>query len=265
MLVRLLVALGFALALGASLLFALQRRLLYFPRVSTEQAALAEAERLHLAPWRDGAGALLGWRACVGDARAIAIVLHGNAGSALDRAHYVNALRPLGVEVDLLEYPGYGPRPGAPSYDSLTDAALRAIDLVAARGLPVWLVGESLGSGVAARAGALRGESVRGLLLVTPFADLATVARHHFPFVPSFFLRDRFTPVHDLAGFRRPAVVLVAGRDEVVTAAEGRRLFSALPGPKKLVEQPEATHNGLDLSPGNVFWTEAVRFLSRED
>jgi len=96
-------------------------------------------------------------------------------------------------------------------------------------------------------------------------SDLATVARHHFPFVPSFFLRDRFTPVHDLAGFRRPAVVLVAGRDEVVTAAEGRRLFSALPGPKKLVEQPEATHNGLDLSPGNVFWTEAVRFLSRED
>jgi hypothetical protein len=265
MLVRLLAALGFVLAIGTSLLFALQRRLLYFPRVSTEQAAFAEAERLHLAPWRDGAGVLLGWQARVGNARAIAIVLHGNAGSALDRAYYVSALLPLGVEVDLLEYPGYGPRPGAPSYDSLTDAALHAIDLVAARGLPVWLVGESLGSGVAARVAALRGEAVRGLLLVTPFADLATVARRHFPFVPSFFLRDRFMPVRDLGGFRRPAIVLVAGRDEFVTTAEGLRLFSVLPGPKKLLEQPEATHNGLDLSPGNVVWSEAVRFLSRED
>jgi alpha-beta hydrolase superfamily lysophospholipase len=265
MLVRLLAVLGFALAVGAALLFALQRRLLYFPRVSTEQAALAEAERLRLAPWRDGAGALLGWRACVDDARAIAIALHGNAGSALDRVYYVSALRPLGVEVNLLEYPGYGPRPGAPSYDSLTDAALRAIDLVAARALPVWLVGESLGSGVAARAAALRSKSVRGLLLITPFADLASVARQHFPFVPSFFLRDRFRPARDLAGARLPVVVLVAGRDEVVTAAEGLRLFSALPEPKKLVEQPEANHNGLDLSPGNAVWAEAVRFLSRKD
>ncbi len=69
---------------------------------------------MHLAPWRDGAGVLLGWQARLGNARAIAIVLHGNAGAALDRAYYVSALLPLGVEVDLLEYPGYGPRPGEP-------------------------------------------------------------------------------------------------------------------------------------------------------
>ncbi len=121
----------------------------------------------------------------------------------------------------------------------------------------MWLVGGSLGSGVAARAAALRGEAVRGLLLLTPFADLATVARRHFSFLPSFFLRDRFMLVRDLGGFRQPAIVLVAGRDEVVTTAERLRLFSALPGPKELLEQPEATHSGLDLSPGNVVWSEA--------
>ena len=261
---RLLGAAGLTVTLATGLLLAWQRRLLYFPSRTTEAAALAEAGRAGLEPWRDRAGALLGWRARGSGARAIALVLHGNAGSALDRARYARALLPLGVEVVLLEYPGYGPRPGAPSLASLTRAAVEAVDLLGEEGLPVWLVGESLGSGVAARAAALRGEAVRGILLVTPFADLATVAHHHFPFIPRFLLRDRFTPARDLAGFRRPAMVIVAGRDEVVTAAEGRRLFAALPGPRRLLEQAEATHNGLDLSPGAALWAEAVRFLAEE-
>ncbi len=259
---RIAIALGAATALLLVLAFALQRRLLYFPRKMPETAALAEAARLRLAPWRGRGGSLLGWRAAaVGDPRAKAIVLHGNAGTALDRSYYASALAPLGVEVLLLEYPGYGSRPGTPSLDSLTAAVVDAIDLLRTERSAIWLVGESLGSGVAGRAAALRPEAIGGVLLVTPFADLSTVARHHFPWLPAFFLRDRFRPARDLATFRRPAVVLVAGEDEVVTTAEGRRLFEALPGPKKLVEQPGATHNGLDLSPGLALWREVVRFL----
>jgi pimeloyl-ACP methyl ester carboxylesterase len=194
--------------------------------------------------------------------RARVLVLHGNAGSALGRAYYVAALAPHGLDVVLLEYPGYGARPGSPSLATLTAAAVEAVDALAAEGAPVWLVGESLGSGVAARAGALRPETVGGLLLVTPFADLAAVARAHYPFVPTALLRDRFTPEADLAGFRRPVVVLVAGRDEVVSAEQGRRLHAALPGPKLLLEQPAARHNSLDLAPESPLWREAVAFLA---
>jgi pimeloyl-ACP methyl ester carboxylesterase len=256
----------FLLVLGAALLalfvFVFQRRALYFPRRMTEESAFAEASRLGLAPWRDGRGAIRGWRSTSsGQPRARVLVLHGNAGAALDRTYYVQALAPLGLDVVLLEYPGYGPRAGFPSLDSLTTAAVEAVDDLAMEGAPVWLVGESLGSGVAARAATERPDVVHGILLVTPFADLATVAHHHFPFLPAFLLRDRFVPVRDLAAFRGPIAVIVAGRDEVVTASEGRRLFAALSGPKRLFEQPEATHNGLDLSPHLPLWEEAVRFL----
>jgi len=261
--------LALALLLGALLVAALllQRRMLYFPERLELFEALARSSRLGLAPWFDRSGGLRGWRRPGGAGqapRARLLVLHGNAGSALDRTAYLAALQPRGVEVVLLEYPGYGARPGSPSQRTLTEAAVEAIDALAAEGAPVWLLGESLGSGVAAAATARRPAQVHGLLLVTPFAELAAVARHHYPLLPSWLLLDRWAPLRDLAGWRGPAVVLLAGADEVVTRGEGERLFAALAGPRRLRVEEGAGHNGLDLSPGLAFWDEAVGFLASQ-
>jgi pimeloyl-ACP methyl ester carboxylesterase len=192
------------------------------------------------------------------------LVLHGNAGSALDRAYYVAALAPRGVEVVLLEYPGYGARSGAPSFATLRDAALDAVDALSAEGAPVWLLGESLGSGVAAQVIASRPRAVCGLLLVTPFAELTAVAKHHFAFLPSFLLRDRWSPLRDLAEWRGPTAMILAGRDEVVTLAEGQRLARGLVGPRLVVVQEGAGHNGVALGAEVAFWGEAVRLLTAE-
>ena len=259
---RIGIVLAVLVAAGIAAAYGLQRRLIYFPARSSEAEALARAQRVGLLPWRTETGALRGWRTSgPASARGRVLVLHGNAGSALDRTYYVAALGRLGLEVLLLEYPGYGARAGTPGLAALTDAALEAIDALAPDGEPVYLLGESLGSGVAARAAALRPAGVAGLLLVTPFAELAAVARRHYGAVGAALLRDRFAPARELAGFRRPVFVLVAGRDEVVGAEQGRALFDALPGPKRLVEQPDATHNGLDLAPHLPFWGEAIAFL----
>jgi pimeloyl-ACP methyl ester carboxylesterase len=255
-------------ALLVSLLVAallLQRNLLYFPERFELGAALARSFRLGLAPWLDPSGGLRGWRrspVAGPSPRARLLVLHGNAGSALDRIAYLPALQPRGVEVVLLEYPGYGARPGSPSQQALTAAAVEAIDALAAEGAPIWLLGESLGSGVAAAATAQRPTLVRGLLLVTPFAELTAVARHHYPFLPTWLLLDRWAPLRDLAGWHGPAVLLLAGADEVVTRSEGERLFAALAGPKRLQVEDGAGHNGLDLSPGLAFWDQVVDFLA---
>jgi pimeloyl-ACP methyl ester carboxylesterase len=264
--VTLVLALAGAALVGAAALVVGQRRLLYHPDRQPEDAALGRARALGLEPWRDPSGGLVGWRApAPRGVRATALVLHGNAGSALDRAHYAEALARRGVAVALLEYPWYGPRPGAPTHASLTRAATDAVDLLAAEraGPPIWLLGESLGSGVAAAAIAARPGVVRGLLLVTPFADLGAVAHDHFPILPASALRDRFRPARDLSRFDGPAVVLVAGRDEVVPPAHGRALYAALRGPKRLVEEPEAGHATVDLSPEAAWWDDAVEFLAR--
>jgi hypothetical protein len=262
-LLKLLLAAAVLVAALAVLLGATQRRLLYFPSPADDPAALAMAPALGVEPWLDGRGARLGWRARgAGAPRARVLVLHGNAGSALDRLGYVAALRPRGLDVALLEYPGYAGRPGSPTAASLTDAAVAAVELLAAEGGPVWLLGESLGAGVAARAAAARPDAVRALLLVTPFADLAGVMRHHYPFLPAFLLLDRFRPADDLSGWRGPAFLWAAGEDEVTTLAQARALHDALGEPRRLVIEEGATHNGLDLSPRSPAWDEAVAFLS---
>jgi alpha-beta hydrolase superfamily lysophospholipase len=250
-------------AVGASWLLALQRRLIYFPDRSSEPAAVARAARLGLEPWRAGDGSLRGWRAAPRVApRARVLVLHGNAGSALDRGYYPAALVPRGLSVAILEYPGYGARAGGPSEPALAAAAVDAVEALSAEGPePLWLLGESLGSGVAGRAARLRPGAVRGVLLVTPFARLADVARHHYPLL-GLLLRERWAPAEDLAGYRGNVAILVAGRDEVVTAEQGRLLFAGLRGTKRLWEQADATHNGLDLAPGSPWWDEVVAFLA---
>jgi pimeloyl-ACP methyl ester carboxylesterase len=246
------------------LAFVFQRRLLYFPDRYPERAALAAAARVGLAPWRDECGALAGWQAApAGRPAARLLVLHGNAGSALERLHYAAAFSRLGVEVILLEYPGYGARPGNPTLDSLGAAAAAAIDGLTHEGPePVWVLGESLGSGVAARAVALRPGRVKGLVLVTPFARMADVVRLHYPILPSALLVDRYAPETDLAAWEGPTAVLLAGRDEVVGVAQGRRLFAALRGRKQLHVEEGAAHNGLDLDPAAPFWGEAVELLA---
>lgn len=123
-LIRIFLASALALCGMCALALVFQRHLLCFPDRSTEPEALEKASRLGLEAWHAADGSLLGWRAeAHGAVRARALVLHGNAGSALDRAAYAAALRPRGISVALLEYPGYGPRAGSPSEDTLAATA----------------------------------------------------------------------------------------------------------------------------------------------
>jgi hypothetical protein len=267
---RLLRALTFLAAALAAVLFLLwlaQRRLLYFPQRSERAADERRARSLGLEPWTDPGGGLLGWRARHRDgARGRLVVLHGNAGSALDRSYFVAALASaapsLPLDVYLVEYPGYGARPGSPSQASLVSAARAAIAAARREGPgPLLLAGESLGSAVAAIAAA-EGPGVDGLLLVTPLASVPAVARRHYPFVPALVHRDAYRADLALPRWGGRVAFLVAGRDEVVFADLGRALFDAYPGSKRLWLEDGATHNALDWRPDLPRWREVVEFLA---
>lgn len=128
-----------------------QDRLLYFPA----KAAVAEMVSGGLRAWaaaQDFRGLVA---EPVGSVRGTVIVFHGNAGHAGHREYYATALTRLGLRVILAEYPGYGPRDGAVGERHLVDAAEQTIELAhRLHGPPLLLIGESLGAGVAAAAGA---------------------------------------------------------------------------------------------------------------
>jgi pimeloyl-ACP methyl ester carboxylesterase len=241
-----------------------QRHLLYFPTRGELATDTRLARTRGLEPWLDSSGAFLGWRAAAPGGAAVArvIVLHGNAGSALDRTYLRDVLQAPGLpplDVYLLEYPGYGPRAGEPTEPAIVDATVQAIDLLGPE-LPVLLVGESLGSAAAALAAAER-PKVAGLLLVTPVSSVTELARRHYPFVPPALVRDAFRADRALPRYGGRVAFLLAGRDEVAPPDQARDLFQAYQGPKRLWEEPQATHNTLRHDPGDPLWAGVMRFL----
>ena len=258
-------------AVGAGLVllaFLGQRRMLYFPERQDMEPAVRAAGRIGLRPWLAG-DRFLGWKGAhpSGQARLRLVVLHGNAGAAIHRVYLRDVFQapglPVAADVYLSEYPGYGPRAGSQSERALVDAALEAVREARRDGPgPVVLVGESLGSGVAALAAAEAPAAVDGLLLLTPLASVPAVARRHYGVAPRWLVRDRFSTEEALPAFPGPVGFLVAGRDEVVFPDLGLALFEARRGAKRLWVDPGAGHNTLDFDPSLPRWGEMLRFVA---
>ncbi|NND66829.1 MAG: alpha/beta fold hydrolase, partial [Halioglobus sp.] len=193
------------------------------------------------------------------------LVFHGNAGYALHRRYCVHGLHALGNgwDVILFEYPGYGARNGTASAKDFRDAATAAIALLSVEDdRPLYLLGESLGSGVASYIAASAPEQVAGLLLVTPFTSLAEVAEHHYPILPiRALLRENFNSVESLQSYDGPVAFLVAGSDQIVPTELGQKLHDGYQGRKWLRIVPGAGHNTLPMHPGDPWWAEASAFL----
>lgn len=256
------------------LLGSCQRRMIYLPRRASESALIDSARHVGLEPWRAGGGngALLGFRSVAGEKYPWnrIVVFHGNAGYALDRTYFARGFGALegGTlwEVHLFEYPGYGARPGSPGEKALVRAAGEALeDLRRGDDRPVFLLGESIGSGVACALAAERPHEIAGLVLVTPFTSLPDVAAFHYPFLPvRLLLRDRYDNVGSLERYRGPVAFLAAGRDEIIPPGEVEKLHDGYSGPKSSWVQPGAGHNSLDYATAASFWREVSDFLLRE-
>lgn len=248
---------------------ALQRQMIYLPAKANAGELTRQAAGAGLEAWFDDEGAGIGWKpAGRASARHRMLVFHGNAGYALHRGYFVAGLQALGDEweVILFEYPGYGARQGTPSAANFKTAAARALaSLLAADSRPVFVAGESLGSGVASYLARSFGEQVAGLLLVTPFSSLADVAAYHFPYLPiRILLRERFESAEDLSYYGGPVAFLLAGRDEVVPTRLGQQLYDSYTGPKWLRVEDRATHNTLSYNPGAAWWGEVSNFLTAQ-
>ena len=221
------------------------------PGVIEIELAAKGGERLH------------GWlRHGGGDAPAPGLLVYfgGNAEEASAQVRDAAALAPWSLAA--FNYRGYGLSEGRPSEAALTEDALVVHDRLAAREDvdPDRIVafGRSLGSGVAVQLAAAR--PVRGVVLVSPFDSLRSMARRHYPFLPtSLLLRHPFDSLARAPAIEAPLLVLAGDRDRIVPPARSRRLFDAWRGPKRWVLLSGADHNGIHAHPG--YWPAIREFL----
>lgn len=208
------------MAAGATLYFR-QRSLLYFPTHAASPTTLK--------PWLVGVRTI-GFCREVPKADTIWLMTHGNAGQAADR-DYVLARMSDRDSLYVLEYPGYGRREGAPSLESINQAAREAYELLRSQnpGTPVCVLGESVGSGPACSL-AREGVPPDKVVLVVPFDSLAHVASRQFPFLPiRLMLHDRWDNVKALNGYSGPVEVFAAENDTIIPIRHAQALVRTIP------------------------------------
>lgn len=247
--------------------FLLQRKMIYFPdRYSGEQWKELMAGA-NLQPWpavSDYRGIMKN-QPLLAKAKGTVVVFHGNAGAALHRTYYIDALQRLGYRVIVAEYPGYGARSGAPSEAELVKDGIETAKMAWQEFKePLFLCGESLGSGVVSGIVASKQAPIKGLLLITPFDAMANVAQHYYWFFfAKWLIKDKFDNIKHLRDYTGNTAVILAELDDVIPNHRTLALFDALPGRKKLWRFEQAAHNTLPLAARDPWWQEAMQFIDR--
>ncbi|MGL5928289.1 MAG: alpha/beta hydrolase, partial [Dermatophilaceae bacterium] len=231
-----------------AMLWALQRRLVFFPDAApvppaadvipgARDVTLRTADGLELGAWFVPASGR--------DTGTAVLVAPGNAGNRAGRAELAEELSSRGLAVLLMDYRGYGGNSGSPSEKGLAADADAAVVALRELGYPperTLYFGESLGTGVAAALQARHPPA--GVVLRSPFPELADVGSHHCPWLPvRALLRDRFPVAEQLANTQVPVTVIYGDRDSVVPAALSARVADSAPSLAERVVVAGADHN----------------------
>ena len=246
------------------ILFITQRKLLYFPNPSFPSEELVKVRGLEYWITQEHNYRGLISRQPQNNSKGTIIIFHGNAGTAIDRSYYSDALVTLGYRVLLAEYPGYGGREGKPSESVFVADARETIKLINQEfGNPIYVWGESLGSAVVASAVSDSRLSVDSIMLITPWDSLPNLAQTLYTFLPvRWLVLDQFDSVKNLKSFKGNVGILIAGKDEVVPAKLGNNLYNLLSNPnKKLWLLENAGHNDWLDYINNFWWQEVIDFL----
>jgi uncharacterized protein len=235
--------------LAVGMLTALQRQLIYFPDSTPVPPAggvidgardltLRTSDRLALGAWFVPPSP-------ASDMHMAVLVAPGNGGNRLDRQGLAAELSRRGLAVLLMDYRGYGGNPGSPSEEGLAkDAmagalALEELGYTAERTI---YFGESLGTGVVAALQTRRRPA--GVVLRSPFTELADVGAHHYPWLPvRLLLKDRFQVSEHLSNSEVPVTVIYGDRDSVVPAELSARVADEAPTLVERVAIRGANHN----------------------
>lgn len=261
--------LAFVVGAGFFILFLYlrQEKMIFFPQPVSEQALARissgnkNVEDIHIRT-EDGV-TVRGWLVKnPASPRSPLIIYFG--GNAEEVSWLISeAARFRGWSLALINYRGYGSSGGTPGEKKLFADALTIYDYFAQRpdigSGNIVVMGRSLGSGVAVHLAHNR--PVKGLVLVTPFDSMTSVAQEKFRFLPvSLLLRHRFDSLSLAPSMRQPMLALAAGEDTIIPPHHARRLADSWGGQATFVVLEGADHNTIDAH--NRYWQTIIDFLS---
>jgi pimeloyl-ACP methyl ester carboxylesterase len=207
----------------------------------------------------DGVGVVLrGWQCPSTSAgrKGTIVYLHGVADNLGSATRAIERLTPRGFDVVAYDSRAHGASEGKIcTYGFMEKRDLqRVIDQLGVN--DVILIGHSLGAAVALQAAAID-PRIRGVVSVSTFSDLRTIASEHAFYFPAWSLGPAFTraekdgqfvvddvsPVRAAAKISVPVLLMHGADDRDTLPVHSQRVFDALRGKKQFVTVAHAQHN----------------------
>jgi hypothetical protein len=205
------------------------------------------------------------WLIEAGDDVPMVLWFHGNAGNIADRVDNARLLVKHGLSLLMVEYRGYGNSEGEPSEHGIYRDGQAAFDYLIAQGIqPENLVvfGRSLGSAVAVRVAS--DNPCAGVILETPFTNMAEMARFHYPIIPGLGrFSGKFNSIDRIGSISAPILFIHGDADELVPLKFGRKLFEAATSEKQFYLIPGAHHNDTYLVGGQRYFDTFTGFVRK--
>jgi fermentation-respiration switch protein FrsA (DUF1100 family) len=108
---------------------------------------------------------------------------------------------------------------------------------------------------------------IDGVLLITPWDTLASVARSKYPYFPvRLLLTDTYDTISNLQSYAGKIVVVGAGQDEIIPIRHADHLYTSLSDTaKRMWTIKEAGHNDWPRFANASWWKEIMDFASSHD
>ncbi len=226
------------------ILYLFQRQFIYFPstiQALPEEYGVPEMEVVELKT--DDGLSLKAWYHPAKENQPTMVYFHGNAGHIGSRAIVVSPFLKKGYGVLLVTYRGYSGNPGTPTEEGLYKDGRAALNFLKNEKCIV-LYGNSIGAAVAVQMATEF--KVQAIILQSPFTSLPDIAWYHYPLLGfKGLLKDQYQTIEKVDQLTPPTLVIYGEDDQINPPKFSRRLYQALPDPKKILAVPRRGHNDL--------------------
>jgi len=166
----------------------------------------------------------------------------------------------LGVDVFLVEFPGFGRSDGSPSQQSITETYLNAYDWLLEnhdiKPDQIFGFGRSLGGG--AICALAKERELRALILQSTFTSVKSFARRYL--VPEFISRDPFDNLSVIQSFNNPILIFHGRFDELIPYHHSEKLAQSAPQAELISYDCE--HNNCPPN-WDEYWKTVEKFLKK--
>ena len=205
-----------------------------------------------------------GWLFQIDTPKATLLWCHGNAGNITHRLDNIRKLLPLGLNVFIFDYRGYGKSEGEPSEEGLYTDALAAYEFLLKNkrleSSSLIIFGRSIGAAVAVDLAFKR--SCRGVILESSFTSAKDMVKEMFPIIPMhFFVRSKFDSEEKISEIHVPILFTHGTNDRTIPLHLGKKLFEKANEPKSFYEIIGADHNDTYIVGGDEYFTRLKKFI----